>query len=194
MNPGFLLLLLFIIVPMAEVAAFITIGSAIGLLMTLGAIVVTAVVGSILVRQQGLQLLNRIRSEMEANRVPGRELVHGVMLLASGLFLLTPGFVTDGIGFALLVPPVRDIVYRFLKARINLTVMAPGAGAAPFGQATSQRTGASHDPFRSNGPFANRDDDVVDLSPEDYSERSGGSEDGEPVNDPQRRPPSIGHR
>ncbi len=111
---------LLLIVPLAEIGAFIVIGREIGVLWTLAMVFVTAVVGSILLRVQGFGLLARIQAETQAGRVPGRELVHGVMILIAGVLLLTPGFITDAIGFLLFIPFVRDAGWAMLKNRISV--------------------------------------------------------------------------
>ena len=115
--------LLLLIVPLAEIAAFVIIGREIGVFWTLAMVFVTAVVGSILLRVQGFGLIARIQRESEAGRVPGRELVHGVMILVAGVLLLTPGFITDTIGFLLFVPAIRDAGWRLIKSRISVVSM-----------------------------------------------------------------------
>ena len=79
-----------IVIPIAEIAAFIVIGDAIGVLPTLALVLVTAIIGSALLRWQGIGILNRIRMETDAGRIPGRDLVHGAMILVAGVLLLTP--------------------------------------------------------------------------------------------------------
>ena len=118
--PFTLVPLLLLIVPLAEIGAFIVIGREIGVLWTLAMVFATAVVGSILLRIQGFGLINRIRQETEAGRVPGRELVHGVMILIAGVLLLTPGFITDTIGFLLFVPAIRDAGWTLIRNRITI--------------------------------------------------------------------------
>ncbi len=113
-----------LIVPVVEIAAFIVIGDAIGLWPTLLMILVTAVLGTILLRRQGLALFAQMRREMDAGRVPARELADAAMLLAAGILLLTPGFVTDAIGFALFLPPVRAAIRTFVASRVR--VVGPG--------------------------------------------------------------------
>lgn len=142
---------LLLIVPLAEIGAFIVIGREIGVLWTLAMVFVTAVVGSILLRVQGFGLLARIRTETEAGRVPGRELVHGVMILIAGVLLLTPGFITDSIGFLLFIPAVRDAGWALLKNRISI-VTAGGVGR-----------GATHRP--NNGPQSSP---TIDLDKDDF--------------------------
>lgn len=128
--------LLLLAIPLMEIAAFIVIGGQIGVLATLAMVFVTAVIGSILLRIQGFGLVNKIRQETEQGRVPGRELVHGVMILVAGVLLLTPGFVTDTLGFLLFVPAIRDIGWKFLKDRI---VVAGGPGMGAQGGFTDPR-------------------------------------------------------
>jgi len=104
---GRLLLILFIVVPIVEIALFIEIGGWIGLWPTLGLIVATAVIGSLLLRRQGLTMLMTIRDKLNRGEAPRRELIEGVFLVLAGALLLTPGFFTDVVGFLLLVPILR---------------------------------------------------------------------------------------
>jgi len=87
-------LLLFI--PILEIAVFIMVGGQIGVASTLGMILVTAILGSILLRIQGISTLARIQEKSRDGAIPGKELVNGVMIMIAGVLLLTPGFVTDG--------------------------------------------------------------------------------------------------
>ena len=103
----FLILIAFVLVPIIEIAVFIEVGSQIGLLPTIGIVVLTAVIGTGLLRQQGLSVLFRIKENLQADRIPVRELFDGICLVIAGLLLLTPGFVTDAIGFLLFVAPLR---------------------------------------------------------------------------------------
>lgn len=116
--------------PIAEIAVFILVGQYIGLLPTLAMIFITAVLGSLLLRVQGFGLLRRIQAETERGAVPGRELVHGVMILVAGLLLLTPGFITDVLGFLLFIPPVRDAGWALLRERIVVMTSSRFGGAA----------------------------------------------------------------
>ena len=128
-------------IPLLEIAAFVVIGGEIGVFATLALVFVTAVLGSILLRVQGFGLLQKIRNETEAGRVPGRELVHGVMILVAGVLLLTPGFITDSLGFLLFVPAIRDAGWSLLKGRILFTGANMSAGGpGPRGPATDGRT------------------------------------------------------
>ena len=114
------LLAAFIAVPLIEIALFIQVGGAIGLWPTLLIVLLTAILGSYLVRQQGAQELARLRRSFSDLSDPSESLAGGAMILFSGALLLTPGFFTDVVGFALLVPAVRKRAYLFLKSRIRV--------------------------------------------------------------------------
>ena len=107
-------LTLFILVPFTEIALFIKLGSSLGTFNTLLLVIATAVLGAWLVRQQGFQTLANIRNQMSAGHLPAMEMAEGVALLFAGALLLTPGFLTDTIGFCLLTPPVRRAWIKFL--------------------------------------------------------------------------------
>ena len=104
--------ILFLVVPILEIAVFILVGQQIGLGWTLLAILVTAILGSILLRQQGLGVLEQIRNDVNAGRMPAEALAHGALIIVAGILLITPGFVTDAIGFLLFVPGFRRWVWR----------------------------------------------------------------------------------
>ena len=103
---------LLVIVPIIEIALFIQIGGAIGLWPTLGFVILTAVVGTLLLRTQGIATMQSLQSSVAEGRNPMNPIAHGALILASGLLLLTPGFFTDAIGFILLVPPVRTFLIK----------------------------------------------------------------------------------
>jgi len=134
------LLVIFLTVPLLEIAAFVLVGSRIGVLATLGMVLVTAVVGSVLLRVQGFGLLRRIQAETDSGRVPGRELVHGAMILLAGFLLLLPGFVTDAIGFLLFVPAFRDWMWRVLARRVLVKVDLSAMGATTARYSRDSRT------------------------------------------------------
>lgn len=101
------LLLLFIVVPAVELALLIELGDHIGTLATLGLIVITGVVGAALARRQGLSVLRNMQLELTEGRLPAGALVDGVIILIAGALLVTPGILTDAVGFLCLVPAVR---------------------------------------------------------------------------------------
>lgn len=116
----------FLLVPLIEIALFIQIGGVIGLGWTLLIVVITAVIGTALVRQQGLQALSQVQSSFKQMRDPSEALAHGAMILFSGALLLTPGFFTDAIGFALLVPAIRLALFDWIRRRVKVTAIATG--------------------------------------------------------------------
>lgn len=174
---------LLLIIPVMEIAVFIAVGNLIGLWPTLGLVVLTAVIGSILLRRQGIGTLARIQAEMQAGRVPARELVDGVMILAAGILLLTPGLVTDTIGFLLFVPGVRGTIRRVISQRV--VVMAKGTTSRGFGPG-----GAG--PQRPQGPRQGGPD-VVDLSGEDYRRHPDPSSPWHGSEDDKGEPPRTLH-
>jgi UPF0716 protein FxsA len=124
------LFIAFLLVPLIEIALFIQVGGLIGLWPTLLIVVLTAIAGTALVRSQGAQALVRLRDSFDTLRDPTEPLAHGAMILFSGALLLTPGFFTDAIGFALLVPGVRNFVLREVKKRVEVRTMS--MGGRPF--------------------------------------------------------------
>ncbi len=134
MPVGTLLLIAFLIIPVVEIALFIQIGGWIGLWPTLLLIVVTAVVGSTVIRAQGFGVLSRLQRRLDRGEAPLRELFDGVCLLIAGLLLLTPGFFTDAVGAVLLIPAARALAFehlgRHLRGAVHIHGMAP-PGDAP---------------------------------------------------------------
>lgn len=114
------LFLAFLTVPLIEIALFIKVGGIIGLGWTLAIVVITAVIGTLLVRSQGSAALNNLRGSFSRLEDPTEPLAHGAMILFAGALLLTPGFFTDLFGFALLMPPVRAAVLAYLRQRIKV--------------------------------------------------------------------------
>ncbi len=120
------LFILFVAVPLIEIALFIQVGGLIGLWPTLAIVVLTAFLGTSLVRSQGAQAMARLRNSFDELRDPTEPLAHGAMILFSGALLLTPGFFTDALGFALLIPGVRNWVLRELRKRVKVDSVVSG--------------------------------------------------------------------
>ena len=126
------LLIAFIAIPVIEIALFIQVGGFIGLWPTLLIVILTAVAGTYLVRSQGRLALSQLQSSFNDLRDPTEPLVHGAMILFSGALLLTPGFFTDAVGFALLIPGVRQAAFKAIRARVNVQSFGtPGSGHQP---------------------------------------------------------------
>jgi UPF0716 protein FxsA len=114
-----ILVALFIVVPLVEIAVIIQVGHWLGVLDTIALLLLVSIVGAWLVKRQGIGVLRRIRAELDAGRVPGAALVEGAVVLVAGVLLLTPGFVTDAFGLVLLVPPVRRLVVGRSRRRFS---------------------------------------------------------------------------
>lgn len=112
------LILLFVAVPLIEMAILIRLGGMIGLLATLLLVIVTGVIGASLARSQGLRVLYQIRAELAAGRMPVDKLVDGLLIFTAGVVLLTPGLLTDVVGLALLVPGPRGWVKRLAGRKL----------------------------------------------------------------------------
>jgi len=134
-----LLLVLFFLV---EVGAFVAVAMQIGVLAAIGLAFLTSIVGGILLRIQGVSTILRMQQVIQAGGKPGRQLVDALMIALAGMLLILPGFVTDLFGLLLFMPPVRNLVWAFLKSRISII-------AAPFARGRSDET-------------------VIDLDQDDY--------------------------
>ena len=136
-NPLIIFLLLFVGAPLIELYLLIEVGSVIGAIPTIALSVFTAVLGGALVRMQGFAVLFRAQAQMSNDEVPALELLEGAMLLLVGLALLLPGFITDAIGFILLISPLRRaLVLRWLKSR---GVLRPATNAKDPGERRADR-------------------------------------------------------
>ena len=113
------LLLLFTLVPVIELVILIEVGSRIGALNTVAVVLLTGVLGAFLARSQGFMIIRKIRADLEAGRVPADKLLDGVLILIGGVFLLTPGFLTDTAGFIMLIPPTRALMKKAIRKRIH---------------------------------------------------------------------------
>jgi UPF0716 protein FxsA len=126
MNPLLIFLILFVGVPLVELYFLIEVGSEIGAISTIALTIFTAVLGGMLVRMQGFATALRVRDALEREEVPAIEMMEGAILLVTGLMLLLPGFITDAIGFLLLVPPVRQaLLLRYLRSAGVMQTSAP---------------------------------------------------------------------
>ena len=163
------LLVVFLGVPIIEIVAFIKVGSLIGLGPMLALTIVTAVAGAALVRYQGFRTLMALKQKLDSGQLPVEPAIHAGFLLVAGLCLLTPGFVTDAIGFILLVPAARIAIarwmWRYASQHGDVTIVA--------GQ--RQHSGSPH---RESGP-------VIDLEAQEI-------DDGNRTQ--QERPPSPWHK
>ena len=112
-----LLVLIFIVLPIAELFVIIQVGGAIGVWWTIGILIADSVVGSMLLRSEGRAAWRRFNEALAAGRAPAREALDGVLVIFGGAFLITPGFLTDVVGVLLLLPPTRSVFRRWITRR-----------------------------------------------------------------------------
>ncbi|WP_106797625.1 FxsA family protein [Rhizobium sp. H4] len=143
--PAFILLL-----PLGEIAGFVVVGRALGLVLTLALVMASFVLGVVLLRRQGIDILRRMSSQGRNGVMPGRDLLKPAMTVIAALLLIIPGFLTDIIAILILIPPVGDLVWRSIAKRF--VVVRGGFSAGPKPQSRD----------------GNRNSKVVDLDEEDY--------------------------
>ncbi|UTM57139.1 membrane protein FxsA [Photobacterium sp. CCB-ST2H9] len=136
------LLLLFILVPVIEIALFIQVGGVLGLWTTLFLVLLTAIVGASLVRSQGIATLLSVQDRLNQGELPAQQILEGVMLAVAGVLLLTPGFMTDAMGLIVLLPGPRAAIARYLMTKVKIQSMHQNGFGGGFG---------------SRGPFSHRD-------------------------------------
>ncbi len=143
----FLLVILFIVVPIAELYVIIQVGGLIGIWPTLGLLFLDAVLGSLLLRHQGRGAWRRFNEALAQGRFPGREVVDGLLIVVGGTLLLAPGFLSDIVGLFLLIPPTRALVRALLKRFTIGRIAIVGVGGSPFGRGAGGQA-----PFGNGGP------------------------------------------
>lgn len=135
------------LMPLAEIAGFIVVGKMLGVWATLALVILSAVLGATLLRIQGIGILQRISAESRNGGDPGREMVHGAMIVIAAFFLMLPGFLSDIIGLLLFIPAVRDLAWKVLRKRIVVLGSTrpfrrgPGPNTAPGPQPRPSGTG-----------------------------------------------------
>ncbi|WP_341863160.1 FxsA family protein [Gymnodinialimonas sp. 57CJ19] len=152
------LFFVFIAVPLIEIGLFIQVGGWLGLWPTLAIVLLTAIAGTALVKSQGAQALAQLQNSFNDLRDPTEPLAHGAMILFSGALLLTPGFFTDALGFALLVPAFRRFVLKRIKERVNVQTVRTDRGWQPQDETIIEGTFTADDPERPSGPSGWRRD------------------------------------
>lgn len=131
MPPLLILLALFVGAPLVELYILIKVGEVIGAGVTVLAVIGTAVLGAWLIRAQGLSTQTRLRQRLAMGEMPAMEVLEGAALLVAGVTLLTPGFVTDALGFLLLIPPLRRALIRAAARRAVVVRGGGGPGGGP---------------------------------------------------------------
>jgi UPF0716 protein FxsA len=144
------LFILFTMVPLFELMLLIRIGQLFGILPTIGLVLFTGIVGAWLARREGWRTWASINHELAAGRLPGNQMIEALMILVAGVLLITPGVMTDGVGFALLIPPVRMLLRDHLKRRFRTRVQFHH-----FSGINGQ--------WSSRPPGQSADDDIIDV-------------------------------
>ena len=125
----FRLFLLFALIPVIELALLVEVGGRIGVAPTIAVVLGTGAAGAWLARSQGLRALQRLQEAVRTAQIPGEEIFDGILILAGGLLLLTPGFLTDILGFCALVPGSRYLLKTLVKSRVRGRMQNPRDGA-----------------------------------------------------------------
>ncbi|MBX2832350.1 MAG: FxsA family protein [Rhodospirillales bacterium] len=196
---GFYFLVIFVAMPIIEIAVFIQAGELIGLWPTIGVVILTAILGTSLMRAQGLQTLAKAQSQMDQGEMPIGPMFDGICILIAGVLLLTPGFVTDTFGFLLLIPPLRQLVgakviMKLVQSgniRTNFSTAGFGTGRAGGAGGTGHRSGPhGSGPHTSgpNGPGPIIDGEFENVSPDDAANDSTDT-DTSPSDGPRNLPP-----
>ena len=141
---GWLLVILFIAVPLVEIYVIIQVGQAIGPWWTILLLVIDSILGSWLIRHQGARAWRALREALDSGRMPARELADGGLILVGGTLMLAPGFVTDAFGVLMILPVTRPLFRRLLTGVVanRLVVLGP---TGPMGPGTAQRPGPDPD-------------------------------------------------
>ncbi len=183
------LFLLLFAVPLIEIALFVTIGDRIGLWWTLGTVLATAALGTWALRRQGVQLLRRAQRSQGVLELPDL-LSEGMLVFTSGLLLLTPGFLTDAIGLALLVPPVRRAVARLVirRAAVFVRSRSTDGGSEPADSSGSARDPNAPNPRPADAQTASDAASAPNLARRRPRPGSGDVEDAIEIDPRDRRP------
>ena len=159
MNLSHGLLLLFILVPVIEIYFFILVGGLIGVFPTLLFIVVTAVIGTKLLKAQGTITLQRAQMMMQQGQAPTEPLLEGILIIASGFLLVTPGFFTDSLGFLFLFPIPRRFIARWFSDRIQVQMMGDIPEQEAHFRHHKRKSSKPHQPVIIEGEYKREDDD-----------------------------------
>lgn len=160
--------LLFLLLPLAEIATFIMVGREIGVGWTLLLILASGVAGAVLLRTQGLGVLRKLQSAAQTGENPGRQIVHGAMIVIAAFLLILPGFLSDVVGFLLFIPAVRDLGWRLIRDRMSVVTRR-----RPGGFSASATAGFGHPEPGPVRPREQSEVKVIELDEDDYSRGTG---------------------
>ena len=162
-------LLLFIVIPLVEIFLLLEVSDSIGGLWTIALVVLTAFIGLRLLKLQGLSTLTRFQGRLQQGQIPAQEIVEGLMIAFSGALLLTPGFITDAIGFLCLFPPLRASVAKRLIASGKFTATGSGFSSQSTSFYYSARRGADDEGEIIQGEYRNEDEPHEQIDKSDKS-------------------------
>lgn len=158
---------LFLFIPLIEITLFVKVGAEIGIFWTLALCVLTAVIGSSLIRMQGLQTMLTARRRMMKNELPAKEMFDGLALAFAGAMLITPGFFTDTMGFLLLIPAIRERVRQYMLSHFDMQIYGMESGSAdPFSAGGASSYGRSKDETVIEGEYERVDDKPEQIDKE----------------------------
>lgn len=171
-----ILALLFILIPAIEIFLLIEIGGFIGGFNTILIVVITGIVGAALAKAQGLAVLNNVQGDLNTGKIPADQIIHGLLVFGGGLLLITPGFLTDILGFSMVAPGTRHIIVAWAKVMFKKGIESGNINFASFGKGSngfkSYTYYSSTDNFQNN-PFEEKqqtidDENVIEV---DFEEK-----------------------
>ncbi|MEZ6085868.1 MAG: FxsA family protein [Phycisphaerae bacterium] len=165
------LFLLFVVVPVVELWLLIRIGQVIHVGPTLGLIILTGVIGAALARREGVRAMTKIQERIASGAVPTDEMIEGMMIFAAAVLLVTPGVITDALGFALLIAPIRRVFRKMLQAQFSHRV------AMRSGRTTTIHFGGAEFFGGSTSQAADNDDQFIDVTYKDVTPEADDSPD-----------------
>jgi UPF0716 protein FxsA len=178
------LFILFVVLPIAEIMVLINVSNGIGTLNTFLIVIITAFFGAYFVRQQGFALVQQLQTKISSGQAPSSEMAEGILLLIAGVLLITPGFITDGLGFLFTLPFSRAPIARFIMSKITSKIVS-GRGGAGFhfhqeGQGRQQNQDGFESSFNRQSGGRNDDGEIIE------------GEIVEPKNDQKQEPSHAG--
>ena len=167
------LFLLFAIMPIVEISLLLNVGERIGGWNTVAIVILTAFIGAYLVRQQGLSTLMQAQQKMQTGVLPGQEMAEGLLLVIAGVLLVTPGFITDGIGFLFSLPFTRPVIARALLKQMSVRVVSSHSQHQFHQQGFQQQWHTQQPPSRNDGDVIEGEFESKDTASTTSNDRLG---------------------
>ena len=160
-----ILVFLFTVVPALEIYLLFKVGAQIGGFNTLFIVIATGIIGASLAKSQGLQILMKIQTEMQTGQLPGNHIIHGLMVFAGGLLLLTPGFMTDIFGFSLVMPGPRHILIIWVKSALDKAMKSGNFHFQTFSAGASRQGGGFYSYTSNESSFSHQKQANEEIAP-----------------------------